>query len=219
MDTLIALQNLDQNEEEEEQGLVIEENSESTEAQPTPTKSEVQKSEIQNAEIQKLATIECLKESLQDTLKEALNDSLSEFELPENHTDSLDSKSLSNGNAAKNLKCPKCNWHYKYKETLDAHLREKHAADTDFITNKAKSQCNFCQINVAHPKLSRGESYPCGYKPYRCAICNYSTTSKGNLTIHMQSDKHMNNVRTQTLINTTGTFSSLVINVLMSRRD
>ena len=118
------------------------------------------------------------------------------------HTDSNynDKTSLSNGNAAKNLKCPKCNWHYKYKETLEAHLREKHGGDSDFITNKAKSNCNFCQMNLAHPKLSRGESYPCGYKPYRCAICNYSTTSKGNLTIHMQSDKHMNNVRTQAML-------------------
>lgn len=27
-------------------------------------------------------------------------------------------------------------------------------------------------------------------------VCNYSTTTKGNLSIHMQSDKHLNNVQT-----------------------
>lgn len=27
-------------------------------------------------------------------------------------------------------------------------------------------------------------------------MCNYSTTTKGNLSIHMQSDKHLNNVQT-----------------------
>lgn len=89
----------------------------------------------------------------------------------------------------KPLKCPKCNWHYKYKETLDAHLREKHS--DDYLLLKAKQICHFCQTGSAHPKLSRGESYPCGHKPYTCNLCNYSTTSKGNLTIHMQSDKHM----------------------------
>lgn len=46
-----------------------------------------------------------------------------------------------------------------------------------------------------HPRLARGESYTCGYKPYRCEICNYSTTTKGNLSIHMQSDKHLNNMQ------------------------
>uniref|UniRef100_A0A1B0FE92 C2H2-type domain-containing protein n=1 Tax=Glossina morsitans morsitans TaxID=37546 RepID=A0A1B0FE92_GLOMM len=46
-----------------------------------------------------------------------------------------------------------------------------------------------------HPRLARGESYSCGYKPYRCEICNYSTTTKGNLSIHMQSDKHLNNMQ------------------------
>jgi C2H2-type zinc-finger domain len=50
-------------------------------------------------------------------------------------------------------------------------------------------------IGAPHPRLARGESYTCGYKPYRCEICNYSTTTKGNLSIHMQSDKHLNNVQ------------------------
>lgn len=57
---------------------------------------------------------------------------------------------------------------------------------------------DFCFVlfpGAAHPRLARGESYTCGYKPYRCEICNYSTTTKGNLSIHMQSDKHLNNVQ------------------------
>lgn len=30
-------------------------------------------------------------------------------------------------NSTKTLKCPKCNWHYKYQETLEIHMKEKHA--------------------------------------------------------------------------------------------
>ncbi len=89
-------------------------------------------------------------------------------------------------NACKKLKCPKCNWHYKYRETLDIHMKEKH---TDNV-----SQCLYCLKQTPHPRLGRGEQYKCGYKPYRCDICDYSTTTKGNLSIHMQSDKHTNNV-------------------------
>ncbi|BFZ12805.1 hypothetical protein BsWGS_15844 [Bradybaena similaris] len=90
-------------------------------------------------------------------------------------------------NSCKTLKCPKCNWHYKYQETLEIHMKEKHL-DTD-------AQCVYCLTNQAHPRLARGESYSCGYKPYRCEVCNYSTTTKGNLSIHMQSDKHINNMQ------------------------
>ncbi|KAB0392204.1 hypothetical protein E2I00_018503, partial [Balaenoptera physalus] len=57
---------------------------------------------------------------------------------------------LHSRNSCKTLKCPKCNWHYKYQQTLD---------------------------------------------PYRCDVCNYSTTTKGNLSIHMQSDKHLANLQ------------------------
>ncbi len=95
-------------------------------------------------------------------------------------------------NACKKLKCPKCNWHYKYRETLDIHMREKHSTDV----NKDLSQkCIYCLENTQHPRLGRGEQYKCGYKPYRCDICDYSTTTKGNLSIHMQSDKHVNNLK------------------------
>ncbi|VDP16494.1 unnamed protein product, partial [Soboliphyme baturini] len=54
--------------------------------------------------------------------------------------------------------------------------------------------CSFCLRNQPHPRLARGENYSCGYKPYRCNVCKYSTTTKGNLSIHMQSDKHLSNV-------------------------
>ncbi|OQV12462.1 Zinc finger homeobox protein 4 [Hypsibius exemplaris] len=90
-------------------------------------------------------------------------------------------------NSSKTLKCPKCNWHYKYQETLEIHMKEKHP--------ESEETCPYCLTGQAHPRLARGEVYSCGYKPYRCDICNYSTTSKGNLTIHMQSDKHVNNVQ------------------------
>ncbi|KAL3859369.1 hypothetical protein ACJMK2_009592 [Sinanodonta woodiana] len=93
-------------------------------------------------------------------------------------------------NSCKTLKCPKCNWHYKYQETLEIHMKEKHP-DSD-------QKCVYCVANQPHPRLSRGENYSCGYKPYRCEVCNYSTTTKGNLSIHMQSDKHLNNVQDMT---------------------
>ncbi|XP_036095046.1 zinc finger homeobox protein 2 isoform X2 [Rousettus aegyptiacus] len=94
---------------------------------------------------------------------------------------------LHSRNSCKTLKCPKCNWHYKYQQTLDVHMREKHP--------ESNSHCSYCSAGGAHPRLARGESYSCGYKPYRCDVCNYSTTTKGNLSIHMQSDKHLANLQ------------------------
>lgn len=90
-------------------------------------------------------------------------------------------------NSCKMLKCPKCNWHYKYPETLEIHMREKHP--------ESDAQCVLCIRGQPHPRLARGEAYTCGYKPYRCEVCNYSTTTKGNLSIHMQSDRHINNIQ------------------------
>ncbi|KAM4708778.1 zinc finger homeobox protein 2 [Discoglossus pictus] len=94
---------------------------------------------------------------------------------------------LHSRNSCKTLKCPKCNWHYKYQQTLDVHMKEKHP--------ESHSHCSYCHTGQQHPRLARGESYNCGYKPYRCEACNYSTTTKGNLTIHMQSDKHLANLQ------------------------
>ncbi|XP_057203465.1 zinc finger homeobox protein 3 isoform X2 [Triplophysa rosa] len=91
-------------------------------------------------------------------------------------------------NSCKTLKCPKCNWHYKYQQTLEAHMKEKHP--------DSGGSCGYCSSGQSHPRLARGESYTCGYKPFRCEVCNYSTTTKGNLSIHMQSDKHLNNMQT-----------------------
>ncbi|XP_007570506.1 zinc finger homeobox protein 3 isoform X1 [Poecilia formosa] len=91
-------------------------------------------------------------------------------------------------NSCKTLKCPKCNWHYKYQQTLEAHMKEKHP--------DSGGSCVYCSSGQSHPRLARGESYTCGYKPFRCEVCNYSTTTKGNLSIHMQSDKHLNNMQT-----------------------
>lgn len=62
--------------------------------------------------------------------------------------------------------------------------------------------CIYCLAKVVHPRLGRGESYTCGYKPYRCEICNYSTVTKGNLAIHEQSDRHLNNVQVSVDFNT-----------------
>lgn len=93
---------------------------------------------------------------------------------------------LHSRNSCKTLKCPKCNWHYKYQETLEIHMKEKHP--------ESDARCVYCLTGRPHPRLARGEVYTCGYKPYRCDVCNYSTTTKGNLSIHMQSDKHLNNV-------------------------
>ncbi|KAM9480639.1 zinc finger homeobox protein 3 [Clarias gariepinus] len=91
-------------------------------------------------------------------------------------------------NSCKTLKCPKCNWHYKYQQTLEAHMKEKHPDSDD-------GQCPYCASGQNHPRLARGETYTCGYKPFRCQVCQYSTTTKGNLSIHMQSDKHLNNMQ------------------------
>ncbi|VDD96491.1 unnamed protein product [Enterobius vermicularis] len=39
----------------------------------------------------------------------------------------LMSTALTVRNSSKTLKCPKCNWHYKYQETLEIHMKEKHS--------------------------------------------------------------------------------------------
>ncbi|KAJ8272744.1 hypothetical protein GJAV_G00092940 [Gymnothorax javanicus] len=91
------------------------------------------------------------------------------------------------GIPCKTLKCPMCNWHYKYQQSLDAHMKDKHP--------EMGSSCSYCGTGQPHPRLSRGENHTCGYKPFHCEVCNYSTTTKGNLTIHMQSDRHLTKVQ------------------------
>lgn len=109
-------------------------------------------------------------------------------------------------NSCKTLKCPKCNWHYKSQHTLQAHMKEKHPETSGQCVCGAsrgkcvcggatRDACGYCSSGKPHPRLARGETYACGYKPYRCEVCDYATSSKGNLSIHMQSDKHLNNVQ------------------------
>ncbi|KAG7522139.1 zinc finger homeobox protein 3-like [Solea senegalensis] len=109
-------------------------------------------------------------------------------------------------NSCKTLKCPKCNWHYKSQHTLQVHMKEKHpetggqcvcgASGGKCVCGGAmRGACGYCSSGKPHPRLARGETYACGYKPYRCEVCDYATSSKGNLSIHMQSDKHLNNVQ------------------------
>ncbi|CAI4228512.1 unnamed protein product [Auanema sp. JU1783] len=114
---------------------------------------------------------------------------VSAFGLPTDFAQFTDFGTVAMRNSSKTLKCPKCNWHYKYQETLEIHMKEKHS-DSDL-----QVKCVYCAENRSHPKLARGETYSCGYKPYRCELCKYSTTTKGNLSIHMQSDKHLHAVQ------------------------
>lgn len=109
-------------------------------------------------------------------------------------------------NSCKTLKCPKCNWHYKSQHTLQVHMKEKHpetggqcvcgaSGGKCACGSATRGVCGYCSSGKPHPRLARGETYACGYKPYRCEVCDYATSSKGNLSIHMQSDKHLNNVQ------------------------
>ncbi|KAG5841788.1 hypothetical protein ANANG_G00170650 [Anguilla anguilla] len=108
-------------------------------------------------------------------------------DLASSHSLSDHTVTFQSGIPCKALKCPMCNWHYKYQQSLDAHVKEKHP--------EMGSSCPYCGTGQPHPRLSRGESHTCGYKPFHCEVCNYSTTTKGNLTIHMQSDRHLTNVQ------------------------
>ncbi|XP_038124731.1 zinc finger homeobox protein 4-like [Cyprinodon tularosa] len=109
-------------------------------------------------------------------------------------------------NSCKTLKCPKCNWHYKSQHTLQVHMKDKHpetggqcvcgtSGGKCVCGGGPQGVCGYCTSGKPHPRLARGETYACGYKPYRCEVCDYATSSKGNLSIHMQSDKHLNNVQ------------------------
>ncbi|XP_068169857.1 zinc finger homeobox protein 3-like [Antennarius striatus] len=113
---------------------------------------------------------------------------------------------LHSRNSCKTLKCPKCNWHYKSQHTLQLHMKEKHpetgvqcvcgaSGGKCVCGGTTRDVCGYCSSGKPHPRLARGETYACGYKPYRCEVCDYATSSKGNLSIHMQSDKHLNNVQ------------------------
>lgn len=50
---------------------------------------------------------------------------------------------ISTRNSCKTLKCPQCNWHYKYQETLEIHMREKHP--------DGESACGYCLAGNFEP--------------------------------------------------------------------
>ncbi|XP_075998128.1 zinc finger homeobox protein 3-like [Genypterus blacodes] len=137
---------------------------------------------------------------LKDAVLKNLNQDLSPNSLTSHMT------IMHSRNSCKTLKCPKCNWHYKSQHTLQVHMKEKHpetegqcvcsASGGKCVCGGAtRGVCGYCSSGKPHPRLARGETYACGYKPYRCEVCDYATSSKGNLSIHMQSDKHLNNVQ------------------------
>lgn len=139
-----------------------------------------------------------------DELKEAVPKNLNQDLSPNSLTSHM--TIMHSRNSCKTLKCPKCNWHYKSQHTLQVHMKEKHpetggqcvcAATSGkcICGGTARGVCTYCSSGKPHPRLARGETYACGYKPYRCEVCDYATSSKGNLSIHMQSDKHLNNVQ------------------------
>ncbi|XP_061533769.1 zinc finger homeobox protein 3-like [Phycodurus eques] len=141
-----------------------------------------------------------------DAVPKNLNQDLSPNSLT-NHMTAMHSR-----NSCKTLKCPKCNWHYKSQHTLQLHMKEKHpepggqcvcgaSGGKCVCGSSTRGVCGYCSSGKPHPRLARGETYACGYKPYRCEVCDYATSSKGNLSIHMQSDKHLNNVQNGTHTN------------------
>uniref|UniRef100_A0A0N5ASP5 C2H2-type domain-containing protein n=1 Tax=Syphacia muris TaxID=451379 RepID=A0A0N5ASP5_9BILA len=74
-------------------------------------------------------------------------------------------------------------------------MNGKEVNTSGYICTIYTVSCIYCLQGRPHPRLARGETYSCGYKPYRCELCKYSTTTKGNLSIHMQSDKHLHAVQ------------------------
>ena len=77
--------------------------------------------------------------------------------------------------------CAKCSWHFKFMENsseqdsrnriaLDSHMMEAHY--------EQPGNCTFClSKDGIHPNSN---TYKCGYKPFKCEICNFCTNSKGN---------------------------------------
>lgn len=84
---------------------------------------------------------------------------------------------------------------FSVADTSAVNLTMNLSSKSNTESGSAKNGCIYCLAKVIHPRLGRGESYACGYKPYRCEICNYSTVTKGNLAIHEQSDRHLNNIQ------------------------
>ena len=76
--------------------------------------------------------------------------------------------------------CVKCSWHFRFTENsseqearnriaLDSHVKEAHYEP---------GNCTFCVSDgQIHPTSN---IYKCGYKPFKCEICNFCANSKGN---------------------------------------
>ena len=117
------------------------------------------------------------------------------------------------------LRCVLCKYTATSKGNLGIHMKsDKHIRNVqkpenrEMVTAQAQAQaqaitqqlaaqlaerinCIYCITNQEHPRLAQGKSYTCGYKPFGCEVCDYGTVKFSNLSIHMQSDKHINNVQ------------------------
>uniref|UniRef100_A0A1B0AXX3 C2H2-type domain-containing protein n=1 Tax=Glossina palpalis gambiensis TaxID=67801 RepID=A0A1B0AXX3_9MUSC len=58
---------------------------------------------------------------------------------------------ISTRNSCKTLKCPQCNWHYKYQETLEIHMREKHP--------DGESACGYCLAGKSAHRFAFNAKY------------------------------------------------------------
>ena len=92
--------------------------------------------------------------------------------------------SVMSHNSCTILKCPHCSCPFKYWKTLEIHIREKHP--------NIDATSTYCASRGHHPQLGHGETYACGYKPYDCEVCNYSTAWNFNTRKHLQTVKHTN---------------------------
>lgn len=104
----------------------------------------------------------------------------------------------------KALRCPHCNWSYKYPQTLELHVREKHGEQLPTSTYAPPPPLP--PASAAFAKRERDAEFgscaaATGVAPHQttgfwCEVCAYWTPSKGNMGIHLQSDKHLHNVLT-----------------------
>ena len=75
-----------------------------------------------------------------------------------------------------------------FRQTLEAHMKEKHSDEMN--------DCIYCSAGQPHPRLSRGESYSCGYKVtchilFRKHSVYYSTMNIGKY-VHQSWNKEIN---------------------------
>ena len=100
--------------------------------------------------------------------------------------------------SSKFLKCPKCPWKFQYQipldgekelwkiQEFDVHMKDAHPENN--------SLCAYCITGQSQHHPESVSYYKCGYKPFKCVVCNFSCKKKGNLNGHLKSDRHKNNV-------------------------